>query len=84
MSRQAASIQKRFENPKCGQRQTFCLDPVSAFDEVLAVPVVVPEQTKMTSKSTTLKSGSTPYGMNRSKGLALKSTRKGDIQILGS
>lgn len=44
----------------------FCPDPKSAFEEVLAVPVVVPEQTKMTSKSTTLESGSTPYRMNRS------------------
>ncbi|KAL2273136.1 hypothetical protein FJTKL_04916 [Diaporthe vaccinii] len=65
-SRQAASIQVRFENPKCGTAVDFCPDPMSAFEEVLAVLVVVPEQTKMTSKSATLESGSTPYRMNRS------------------
>lgn len=51
---------------------------MSAFEEVLAVPVVVPEQTKMTSKSTTLKNDDTPYGVDRSKELAPKSARKGE------
>lgn len=37
-----------------------------AFVEVLAVPVVVPQQ-KMTSESTAFKSGGAPYGRNRSK-----------------
>lgn len=56
----------------------FCPDPMLAFEEVLAVPVVVPSQTKMTSKSTTLESGNTLYRMNRSKELAPKSARKGE------
>lgn len=56
----------------------FCPDPMSAFEAVLAVPMVVSEQTKMTSESTTLESGSTPYRMDRSKKLAPKSARKGE------
>lgn len=55
----------------------FCPDPMLAFVEVLAVPVVMPKQTKMTSKSTAFKSGGTPGGMNRSKELALKNASKG-------
>lgn len=42
-----------------------------AFVEVLAVPVVMPTH-KDDVESTAFKSGGAPYGMNRSKELALK------------